>query len=138
MSRTGLSRCCAWLFVGVSALSLAACEDSPVGPSLSAVRLSNMSLRSTTGNPGICCCRVTGIARNENTVPVHATIKFEARPFNDPDPLSTILYFIKDLQPGATHQIDAPGFVFPCNTFPSGFQNVRTEIEVRGITFPPG
>ena len=138
MSRTGLLRCCAWLFACLSALALAACEDSPVGPSLSAVQLSNMSVRSTTGNPGLCCCRVTGIARNDNSVPVHVTIKFAAFPFNDPEPLSTILYFIKDLQPGATHQIDAPGFVFPCSTFPSGFQNVRTEVEVKGITFPPG
>jgi len=138
MIRAGLRYCRPWLFVGLSALALTACEDSPLGPSLSAVPVSNLGLRSTTGNPGLCCCHVTGIARNNNTVPVHVTIKFAAFPTNDPEPLSTILYFIKDLQPGATHQIDAPGFVFPCSTFPSGIQNVRTEVEVKGITFPPG
>lgn len=125
--------------VGACAVGVGGCEDAPVGPSLSSVTLSNLSLRSTTENPGLCCCHVVGTARNGNSVPVHVTIKFAAfnRPEPGADPLSTILYFIKDLQPGATHAIDAPGFVFPCTTLPSGIGNVRTEIEVKGITFPP-
>ncbi|HEY8550554.1 MAG TPA: hypothetical protein VIL35_11405 [Vicinamibacterales bacterium] len=126
------------IFVAGCAFGIAACEDSPTGPSLSAVTVQNLSLRPTTGNPGLCCCHVVGTARNDNTVPVHVTIKFAA--FNQPnaDPLSTILYFIKDLQPGQTHAIDAPGFIFPCNAIPEGIRNVRTEIDVKGITFPPG
>ena len=91
---------------------------------------------------GLCCCHVTGQARNDNSVAVHVTIKFSA--FNAPpgpnapaEPLSTILYFIKDLQPGQTHQIEAPGFIFPCNQIPEGIRNVKTEVEVKGITYPP-
>lgn len=125
--------------IGACAFGVAGCEDAPVGPSLGNVTLANLSLRSTTENPGLCCCHVIGTARNGNTVPVHVTIKFRA--FNQPgpaaEPLSTILYFIKDLQPGATHAIDAPGFVFPCNTLPAGMGNVQTEVDVKGITFPP-
>ena len=130
-------------FVGVSALACAACEDAPVGPSLGAVPVAVTGLKPSQGNPGLCCCHVVGSARNDNSVPVHVTIKFSAfnvpRPPNgpDPDPLSTILYFIKDLQPGQTHQIEAPGFIFPCNQIPEGVRNVKTEVEVKGITYPP-
>ena len=130
-------------FVGVSALAFAACEDAPVGPSLGAVPVAVTGLKPSQGNPGLCCCHVVGSARNDNSVPVHVTIKFSAfnvaRPPNgpDPDPLSTILYFIKDLQPGQTHQIEAPGFIFPCNQIPEGIRNVKTEVEVKGITYPP-
>src|SRR5689334_11076568 len=87
-------------FVGVSALAFAACEDAPVGPSLGAVPVAVTGLKPSQGNPGLCCCHVVGSARNDNSVPVHVTIKFSAfnvaRPPNgpDPDPLSTILYFI--------------------------------------------
>jgi hypothetical protein len=129
-------------FVCVSALGIAACEDSPVGPSLGAVPVTNLGLRPSQGNAGLCCCHVTGQARNDNSVAVHVTVKFSA--FNAPpgpnapaEPLSTILYFIKDLQPGQTHQIEAPGFIFPCNQIPEGIRNVRTEVEVKGITYPP-
>ena len=129
-------------FIGLTAIGIAACEDSPVGPSLSAVPVSNLALKPSQGNPGLCCCHVTGQARNDNTVSVHVTIKFSA--FNAPpgpnapaEPLSTILYFIKDLQPGQTHQIEAPGFIFPCNQIPEGIKNVKTEVEVKGITYPP-
>jgi hypothetical protein len=131
-------------FVGLGALGLTACEDAPIGPSLGAVPVTNLGLRPSQGNnPGVCCCVVTGQARNDNSVAVHVTIKFAAfnvpRPPNgpDPDPLSTILYFIRDLQPGQTHQIDAHGFIFPCSTLPAGVTNVQTEVEVKGITYPP-
>jgi hypothetical protein len=131
-------------FVGLSALGLVACEDAPIGPSLGAVAVSNLDLRASQGNnKDLCCCVVTGQARNDNSVAVHVTIKFSAfnvpRPPNgpDPDPLSTILYFIRDLQPGQTHQIDAHGFIFPCSTLPAGVANVQREVEVKGITYPP-
>jgi len=125
------------LFMALAALAIGACEAAPVGPSLGAVPVTNLGLKPSQGNPGICCCHVTGTARNDNSVTVHVTIKFSA--FNVPngDPLSTILYFIKDLQPGQTHQIEAPGFIFPCNQIPEGIRNVRTEVEVRGVTCPP-
>ena len=122
--------------------AIAACEDSPVGPSLGAVPVTDLGLQPSQGNPGLCCCHVTGLARNDNSVAVHVTIKFSA--FNAPPgpnapagPLSTILYFIKDLQPGQSHQIEAPGFIFPCNQIPEGIRNVKTEVEVKGITYPP-
>jgi hypothetical protein len=137
VSRVRLGWFAACLVLGVGALGAVGCEDSPVGPSLSNVPVSNLSLRSTTGNPGLCCCHVTGTARNDNSVPVHVTIKFEAHNRPDSDPLSTILYFIKDLQPGASHNIDAPGFIFPCTTLPSGIGNVRHSVEVKGIAYPP-
>src|SRR5215207_2503120 len=83
--------------VGLSALGIAACEDSPVGPSLGAVPVTNLGLKPSQGNPGLCCCHVTGVARNDNSVAVHVTIKFSA--FNAPpgpnapaEPLSTVLY----------------------------------------------
>lgn len=124
-------------FVAMAAFAVAACEDAPTGPSLGAVPVTNLGLKPSQGNPGLCCCHVTGTARNDNSVTVHVTIKFAA--FNTPngDPLSTILYFIKDLQPGQTHQIEAPGFIFPCSQIPEGIRNVRTEVEVRGVTYPP-
>jgi hypothetical protein len=128
--------------LGVSALAVSACEDAPVGPSLGAVPVTNLGLKPSQGNPGLCCCHVTGVARNDNSVSVHVTIKFSAfnaapAPGRDAEPLSTILYFIKDLQPGQTHQIEAPGFIFPCNQIPEGIRNVKTEVEVKGITYPP-
>jgi hypothetical protein len=131
-------------FVGFGALGVTACEDAPIGPSLGAVQVTNLGLRpSQANNDGVCCCVVTGQARNDNSVAVHVTIKFSA--FNvapqpnapPPDPLSTILYFIRDLQPGQTHRIDAHGFIFPCSTLPSGIANVQREVEVKGITYPP-
>ena len=129
-------------FVVLTAIGIAGCEDSPVGPSLSAVPVTNLGLKPSQDNPGLCCCHVTGVARNDNSVSVHVTIKFSA--FNAPpgpnapaEPLSTILYFIKDLPPGQTHQIEAPGFIFPCNQIPEGVRNVKTEVEVKGITYPP-
>ena len=131
-------------FVGVAALGLTACEDAPIGPSLGAVPVTNLALEpSQQNNRDLCCCVVTGQARNDNSVAVHVTIKFKA--FNvapqpnapAPDALSTILYFIRDLQPGQTHRIDAHGFIFPCNALPSGIANVQREVEVKGITYPP-
>ena len=110
-------------FVGLAAIGIAACEDSPVGPSLSAVPVTNLGLKPSQGNPGLCCCHVTGLARNDNSVAVHVTIKFSA--FNAPpgpnapaEPLSTILYFIKDLQPGQTHQIRSARLHLPVQPDP--------------------
>jgi hypothetical protein len=118
-----------------SVLLVAGCaEVTPTGPSLSDVQLSGITTAPTAGDRSLCCCRVVGTATNRNSVPVHATLKFSA--FQTPtaaEPLSTLIYFIKDFQPGATHAIDAPGFIFPCNVV----NNLKTEVEVRGISFPP-
>ena len=129
-------------FIGLAAIGIAACADSPTGPSLSAVPVTNLGLKPSQNNPGLCCCHVTGQARNDNSDSVHVTIKVSAcnappGPNAPAEPLSTILYFIKDLQPGQTHQFEAPGFIFPCNQIPEGIRNVKTEVEVKGITYPP-
>lgn len=123
------------IFLGVALALMAAagCSDSPTGPSLSAVAVSDIALRSTAGNPSLCCCRVTGTSVNRNSVPVHVTITFAAQDGEQDEPLSRILYFIKDLQPNARHAIDAPGFLLPCSII----RNVRTEIDVTGIAEPP-
>lgn len=118
-----------------SALSSGGCADvTPTGPSLSDVQLSGITTAPTAGDRSLCCCRVVGTATNRNGVPVHVTLKFSA--YQTPtasEPLSTLLYFIKDFQPGASHAVDAPGFIFPCSVI----NNLKTEVEVRGITFPP-
>jgi hypothetical protein len=121
------------LFVGLVLVGAAGCSDAPVGPSLSAVTVSDIALRSTTGNASLCCCRVTGTSVNRNSVPVHVTITFAAQDGAQEEPLSRVLYFIKDLQPNARHAIDAPGFLFPCAII----KDVRTEIDVTGIADPP-
>ena len=128
-------------FIGLTAIGIAACEDSPVGPSLSAVPVSNLALKPSQGNPGLCCCHVTAWpATTTPCRPRHDQVlglQRAARAERPGEPLSTILYFIKDLQPGQTHQIEAPGFIFPCDQIPEGIKNVKTEVEVKGITYPP-
>lgn len=119
----------------VAVLSMAGCADvTPTGPSLADVQLSGITTAPTTGDRSLCCCRVVGTATNRNGVAVHATLKFSAyQTATAAEPLSTLIYFIKDFQPGATHAIDAPGFIFPCNVI----NNLKTEVEVRGISSPP-
>jgi len=122
------------LVIGTLALFVAgSCQGMPTGPSLSNVALHNLSLKSTTENPGICCCRVEGTAENRNTVPVHVTIKFSALDGQKPEPMATIAYFIPDLEAGGSRAIDAAGFIFPCTQI----RDLRTEVEVKGLTSPP-
>ena len=56
-----------------------------------------------------------GTAVNRNSVPVQVTLKISAYA-NPPgaEPVASLIYFIKDFQPGASHAIDAPGILFPC------------------------
>ncbi len=119
--------------LGLAGWWLAACERVPIGPSLAGVTLKSIALQPTVGNPQLCCCHVVGTATNTNTVPVHVTIKFAAYDGRETDPLSRIVYFIKDLEPGATHAIDAAGFLFPCSVI----KDLKTEVDVKGITYPP-
>jgi hypothetical protein len=128
--------------VGLGALGATACEDSPVGPSLGAVPVTDLALRASQGDVRLCCCHVTGQARNDNSVAVHVTLKFAAfntspQPGQDAVPLSTILHFLRDMQPGEVRRFEAPGFIFPCDQIPSGIGNVKMSVEVKGITYPP-
>jgi hypothetical protein len=121
-----------WVWLCLSVIVIGGCEDSPTGPSLSAVTVNDVGLRPTTDNAELCCCRVTGKSVNQNTVPVHVTITFAALDDRE-DELSRIRYFIEDFQPSATHRIDAAGFLLPC----SAIDDVGMTIDVRGIEFPP-
>jgi hypothetical protein len=124
----------AGLGVGAFAvLTAASCQGMPTGPSLSDVAIRNISLKSTTDNSGICCCRVVATAENRNAVPVHVTVKFSALDGQKPDPLATIVHFIPDLESGGSRDIDAAGFIFPCTQI----RDLRTEVEVKGLTSPP-
>lgn len=117
-------------------LGLVACaEVTPTGPSLSDVQISGLRTAPTTENPGLCCCRAVGTAVNRNSVPVHVTLKIAA--YSNPpgaEPVASLIYFIKDFQPGASHAIDAPGILFPCASISP---TLKYEVEVRGLTFPP-
>jgi len=121
----------------VVAFTTAACEGTPEGPSLADVPLTNVGLRPTLANdPTACCCHVTGVLTNSNTVPVHVTVKFAAfRSATSPDPFASTVYFVEDLQAGATHVVDSPGFLIPCNAIDLAL--LRKEVSVRGVAFPP-
>ena len=114
----------------VAAFASSSCRGTPVGPDLRNLTV-NYATQSTTTDAGACCCRVVGSAVNRNTEAVHVTIKFTALDARNEE-ISRTLYFIKDFQRGATHQIDAAGFVFPC----ASISRVTAEVEVRGITSP--
>ncbi len=110
----------------------AACARTPVGPSLAGVTLQNVTLQPTAGDRTLCCCHAVGTARNTNAVPVHVTITFAAYDGRQSEPLSRILYFIKDLEPGGSHAVDAPGFLYPCAVI----RDLKWEIDVKGVTYP--
>ena len=116
-----------------TAVLISSCRGLPIGPSLSAINLGPLSLQPTINDNTLCCCRVTGTVRNANKVPVHATFKFPAFDGTRQRPISSILFFIPDFQPGTDRPIDAHGFIFPCNVI----KEIRTELEIKGLTFPP-
>jgi hypothetical protein len=118
----------------VAAVAAVGCSVPPTGPSLSNVSVSNLQLKPTIeGRTDLCCCRVVGEVGNQNQVPVHVTLKFSAFRTGGSDPLSAIIYFVPDLAPGSTRPIDAAGFVYSC----SNIDELRTEVDLRGITSPP-
>ncbi|MPZ19035.1 MAG: hypothetical protein GEV06_14140 [Luteitalea sp.] len=121
------------IWLGLILMGCAGCADSPVGPSLSAVTVSDVRLRPTTENATLCCCRVLATSANRNSVPVHVTVKFAAHDDQREQPLSRILYFIKDFQPDTERAIEASGFFLPC----AAIRDVRMEIDVTGIADPP-
>jgi hypothetical protein len=116
----------------VAALA-AGCESLPAGPSLANVTVTGIGLRSTTGDPALCCCRAIGTVTNRNREPVHVSLKIAGYDGRSTDPLSTVFYFIKDLDPGASHAVDAPGFIVPC----AAIADVKFEVDVKGIAYPP-
>jgi hypothetical protein len=133
-----LSRAAFGIAVGVAAvLSVSACRQPPTGPSLADVTVENIALRPTTGNAGLCCCRIAANVINQNTVPVHVTLKFwafgEGSSLDEDDAISAIFHFVPDLEPSTSRPIDAAGFIFPC----SAIRQVKTEVDVKGITYPP-
>ncbi|MFN7976737.1 MAG: hypothetical protein U0P30_01290 [Vicinamibacterales bacterium] len=121
----------------VSGCLFAACEGTPAGPSLADTPLTNVGLRPTLANDTTaCCCHVTGVLKNNNAVPVHVTIKFAAfQTSTSPDPFASTVYFVEDLQSGASHNVDAPGFLVPCNAI--NLSLLRKEVSVRGVSSPP-
>ena len=116
----------------VIAIVAAACRGLPAGPSLSDVTVGSLSLEPTIGNPGLCCCRVVGTVANNNDVSVHATLKIDALD-GQGESLARILYFVPDLEPRTSRAVDAHGFIFPC----AAIQQLKTEVDVKGITYPP-
>ncbi len=111
----------------------AGCQRMPAGPSLADLVITNLSWRSTTGDANLCCCRVTGRATNNNTVAVHVSIKFAGYADPQASAVATTVYFINNLEPSASHTIDAAGFVVPC----SAISSLKYEVEVKGLTAPP-
>jgi hypothetical protein len=118
--------------LGAAAFAGAACRGLPPGPSLSNVTVGSLTLEPTIGNPGLCCCRVVGTVANNNQVPVHATFKFDAIDDRG-ESMARILFFVADLAPRTERPIDAHGFIFPC----SAVKQLKTEVDVKGITYPP-
>lgn len=110
----------------------AGCEGLPTGPSLANVAITDLRTQPTIGDAGLCCCHVVGNARNNNSVALHATLKFAALDANQRE-ISRIVYFIESFQPGATHRIDAGGFLFEC----ARVRSLKYEVSVRGLTSPP-
>lgn len=115
------------------AVLISSCRGVPTGPSLANITVAPLSLQPTIGDPSLCCCRVVGSATNTNRIPVHATFKFTAFDGERQQPISSILFFIPDFRPGTERPIDAHGFIFPCNVI----KELKTELEVKGLTFPP-
>jgi len=108
------------------------CEGLPAGPSLADVVISNLRTQPTIGDNNLCCCHVLGTARNNNAVALHATLKFALLDANQQE-ISRVIYFIENFQPGASHQIDAGGFIFEC----ARARSIRHEVSVRGLASPP-
>lgn len=125
------------LVIGIALLTaintMAGCNDTPTGPSLANISVGPLALEPTAGDPAICCCRVKGTAKNMNSVPVHATFKFSAFDGERVQPISKILFFIADFRPATERTIDAHGFLYPCVII----KDLKTELDVRGITLPP-
>jgi hypothetical protein len=116
------------------AFAASACENLETGPTLSNVVLSALAKEATTEvhDASLCCCRATGTATNRNTVPVYLTVTLTALDLRGAA-ISKVLFFMPDIPPGQSAPIDAPGFIFPCNSI----SQFTAEVKVRGLTEPP-
>jgi len=119
------------LFVVAATL---ACENLAPGPTLTAITLSPLGKQPTTDvkDPTLCCCRATGTVTNKNSVPVYVTMTLTALDLKGAA-IEKVLYFVPDLGPGQTRDVDVPGFFIPCNSI-GGF---TPELSVHGLTEPP-
>jgi hypothetical protein len=122
-----------WLALLAVLASSWSCRGLPNGPSLSNVQVSALTLQPTIGDNSLCCCRVVGSVRNLNSVPVHLTFKFEAFDGERPGRISSILYFVDDLEPQAERQIDAHGLLYPCQVI----KELKTDVRIKGLANPP-
>jgi hypothetical protein len=112
---------------------ISGCGSAPVGPSHFSITVGPLSLAPTADDAAVCCCRVVGTAKNQNRVPVHATFTFTAYDADRQRPISKTLFSINDFGAGTERPIDAHGFIYPCNVI----KDLATEVDVRGIAFPP-
>ncbi len=101
---------------------LAGCGSVPTGPSLSAVKLTDLKRVGTVnrtatsdGDFTVCCCHAKGTLSNGNSVPVHVTITIAAMS-DQAQQLGRTVDFAQDLQPGTSVGIEAVGFLMPCAT----------------------
>ena len=122
------------LWVVATTIWLVSCQSLPTGPSLAEVSIAPPTLRTTTGNPGLCCCRVVSLATNLNDVAVDVTVTFAAFNVLQREPFASTVFFIPELPPRQTRAIDAPGFLTPCDAI----NHVKYEVSVKGRAFPPG
>jgi hypothetical protein len=120
--------------------TLASCGGSPVGPSLDAVVVDigsagdrRAALVDSSDDATLCCCQVVGSVTNRNAVPVHVEFQFSAFDGEKTDPIARIFYFIQNLQPSASEPVTATGFLMPCDDI----KELKMEVDVRGIVFPP-
>jgi hypothetical protein len=77
-----------------------------------------------------------GLAENASTVPVHATLTFEAyRRHADgtDEKIGTAVDFIKDLSPSEIRAVDAIGFLIPCDSIDS---LTLVDLDMRGLWAP--
>jgi hypothetical protein len=123
-----------WIFgvFGICVLGFAACVGLPTGPSLNSIVVTNLRTQPTLGDASLFCCHVVATARNNNTVGVHATFKFATFDAAQQE-ISRGVFFIGNFAANTSREIDAPGFVFPCNRV----RDVKYELSVRGLTEPP-
>ncbi len=110
------------LAVTLLPLLLAGCGSVPTGPSLNAVKLTDLRRVATVnrspqsnGDFTVCCCHAAGSLSNGNSVPVHVTLTIAAMDSSGAQ-LGRTVDFAQDLQPGTTVGIEAVGFLMPCNT----------------------
>lgn len=146
MTRKGHQRFVLWVIA--ASWLVGSCETVPAGPSLSNVTLApavdsvagwrasqlpTVFVRGSTTvlDPTVCCCHVRATIRNGNSVPTHVLIRFSAMNAQNTS-IGQIVFFEKDLQAGASHAIEAPGFLLPC----ASIDHVNYQLDVSSVGLP--